>query len=132
MRSIPRMPEPEILLVDDERDVLEIGLEALRQGGYAVQGAANGDIALVLMEQGLRFRLLVTDIIMPGLLDGYALARRARELRPGLRLIYSTGFSRVATIRSPGAPHGETLQKPWKPDELVRLVGQVLRAPARG
>ncbi len=124
------MPEPEILLVDDERDILELGLVALREAGYAVQGAPSGDIALVLMEQGLPFRLLVTDIVMPGLLDGYALARRARQLRPALRVIYSTGFSRVASIRAPGAPMGETLQKPWRPHELLRLVQQVLRAPS--
>ena len=126
------MPEPEILLVDDERDILEIGLLALREAGYSVQGALSGDIALVLMEQGLPFRLLVTDIIMPGLLDGYALARRARELRPGLRVIYSTGFSRVASIRAPGAPAGETLQKPWRPEQLLRLVNQVMHAQAKG
>jgi CheY-like chemotaxis protein len=124
------MPEPEILLVDDERDILELGLLSLREAGYAVQGAANGDIALVLVEQGLPFRLLVTDIVMPGLLDGYALARRARQLRPSLRVIYSTGFSRVAAIRAPGAPLGLTLQKPWRPHDLLRLVEQVLRPSA--
>jgi DNA-binding NtrC family response regulator len=124
------MQEAEILLVDDERDILELGLMALREAGYVVQGAASGDIAMVLVEQGLPFRLLVTDIVMPGLLDGYALARRAHQLRPGLRVIYSTGFSRVASIRAPGAPAGETLQKPWRPNQLLRLVAQVLGAPA--
>jgi DNA-binding NtrC family response regulator len=120
----------EILLVDDERDILEIGLSTLRDAGYLVQPAANGDIALVLIEQGLTFRLLITDIVMPGLLDGYALARRAREADPALRIIYSTGFSRVAAIRSPGAPHGDTLIKPWKPSDLLKLVGTVLQPSA--
>jgi DNA-binding response OmpR family regulator len=125
------MPEPDILLVDDERDVLEIGLMALREAGYAVQPAANGDIALVLIEQGLPFRLLITDVVMPGLLDGYALARRAREFDPDLPIIYTTGFGTVARVRSPGAPPGDTLPKPWRPSELLKLVNAVLREPAK-
>lgn len=124
------MAGSEILLVDDERDILEIGAFALRDAGYVVQPAANGDIALVLIEQGLDFRLLITDIVMPGALDGFALARRARQRDPELRIIYTTGFSRVAAIRSPGAPQGETLLKPWKPSDLLRMVGQMLPRPA--
>jgi DNA-binding response OmpR family regulator len=125
------MSSPEILLVDDERDILEIGVLALREAGYDVQPAANGDIALVLMEQGLGFRLLITDVVMPGVLDGYALARRAREILPNLPIIYMTGFSHVALIRSPGAPAGDVLGKPWRPRELLRLVDAVLREPAK-
>jgi DNA-binding NtrC family response regulator len=126
------MVDPEILLVDDERDILEIGVMALREAGYAVQPASNGDIALVLIEQGVHFRLLITDIVMPGVLDGFALARRARDVDPSLPIIYTTGFARVASVRSPGAPWGDTLQKPWRPSELVKLVGSVLREPAKG
>jgi CheY-like chemotaxis protein len=85
----------------------------------------------VLIEQGLAFRLLVTDVVMPGDLDGYALARRAREHEPGLRVLYTTGFSRVAEIRSAGAPPGETLPKPWKPSDLLRIVAAILPEPAR-
>lgn len=125
------MGGPEILLVDDERDILEIGVMALRDAGYAVQPASNGDIALVLIEQGVPFRLLITDVVMPGVLDGFALARRARELDPSLPIIYTTGFARVASVRSPGAPNGDTLQKPWRPSELLKLVSAVLREPAK-
>src|ERR1700691_5972878 len=120
------MAGPEILYVDDERDILLMGAEALREAGYGVQPAANADIALVLIEQGLAFSLLITDIVMPGVLDGFALARRARELNPELRIVYTTGFSRVAAIRSPGAPFASTLFKPWKPSELLRIVATVL------
>jgi CheY-like chemotaxis protein len=123
---------PQILLVDDERDILELGAMALREAGYEVQPAANGDIALVLMEQGLGFKLLVTDVVMPGVLDGYALARRAREIDPHIPIIYTTGFSHVASIRAPGAPAGEVLVKPWRPSALLRLVSTVLRETAKG
>ena len=124
------MPSASILFVDDERDILDLAVLALREAGYTVQPASNGDIALVFLEQGLKFKLLVTDVVMPGVLDGYALARRARELLPGLPVIYTTGFSRVASIRSPGAPHGTTLPKPWRPSELLRLVHSLLPQPA--
>jgi DNA-binding response OmpR family regulator len=68
---------------------------------------------------------------MPGVLDGYALARRAREVDPDLPIIYTTGFAHVASVRSPGAPHGDTLPKPWRPSELLKLVNAVLREPAK-
>jgi two-component system, cell cycle sensor histidine kinase and response regulator CckA len=126
------MADPEILLVDDERDILELGVTALREAGYAVQPASNGDIALVLIEQGVHFRLLITDIVMPGVLDGFALARRARDVDPSLPIIYTTGFARVASVRSPGAPYGDTLRKPWRPSELLKVVAGVLREPAKG
>jgi len=125
------MREPEILLVDDERDILDIGAIVLREAGYKVQPAPNGDIAMVLIEQGLPFRLLITDIVMPGELDGYTLARRARAHHPNLPIIYTTGFARVASVRMVGAPWGDTLQKPWRTSELLRLVGTVLREPAK-
>jgi len=124
------MPSAAILLVDDERDILDLAVVALREVGYSVQPAASGDIAVVLLEQGLTFGLLVTDVVMPGRFDGFALARRARELLPGLPVIYTTGFSQVASIRSPGAPHGTTLAKPWRPSELLRAVQSLLPAPA--
>jgi CheY-like chemotaxis protein len=123
------MPSAAILLVDDERDILDLAAGSLREAGYSVQSAASGDIAVVLLEQGLTFSLLVTDVVMPGMFDGFALARRARELLPGLPVIYTTGFSRVASIRSPGAPHGTTLPKPWRPSELLRTVQSVLPLP---
>jgi DNA-binding response OmpR family regulator len=126
------MREPQILLVDDERDILEMGAMILREAGYKVQPAPSGDIAMVLIEQGLPFRLLITDIVMPGELDGYTLARRARERHSILPIIYTTGFARVASVRAAGAPWGDTLQKPWRPSDLLKLVSTVLREPAKG
>ena len=118
------MSRPDILLVDDEEDILDLGIYVLREAGYEAVPALSGDIAVILLEQGLPFQVLITDVVMPGLLDGFALARRARELRPEIRIIYSTGFSGVASVRSRGAPHGERLIKPWRPEDLVRIVSQ--------
>jgi DNA-binding NtrC family response regulator len=129
------MGRAEILLVDDEQDILDIGILLLREAGFDAVPAISGDIALILLEQGLPFRLLITDIVMPGVLDGFGLARRAREILPDIRLIYTTGFAGVTTVRSRGAPYGMTLQKPWRSQSLVEAVATALpgtNRPASG
>jgi CheY-like chemotaxis protein len=120
------MSAMDILLVDDEQDILDIGLKVLRGAGYRVSPALNGDIAMILVEQGLPFRLLVTDVIMPGLLDGFSLARRVREALPDIRIVYTTGYSGIASVRSRGAPDGDTLVKPWLPRDLLAIVNNTM------
>src|ERR1700730_4889550 len=122
--------ETQILVADDEDAVLELILEILRDEGYRVTPAINGDIALVILEQDLPFKLLITDIAMPGLLDGYALARKARELRPEMQIIYMTGFASMAHVRSRGAPYGQTIIKPWSTPVLLGAVSSIIRVRA--
>jgi DNA-binding NtrC family response regulator len=117
---------PDILVVDDEDDVREVAVYALRDAGFEVAETINGDVALILIEQGLRPRLLFTDIVMPGERDGVALAREARLLVPELRVVYATGFMGFARTRSGGVPDAEVLQKPYAPSGLVELVRRVL------
>jgi CheY-like chemotaxis protein len=112
----------DILLVDDERDILDLGSAALRGAGYSVQQAISGDIAFLLVQQGLLFDLLVTDIVMPGLLDGFALARKVREFIPAMPIVYSTGFARAADMHIQDAPNGRLLIKPWLQSDLLAAV----------
>jgi CheY-like chemotaxis protein len=120
----------QILVVDDEEAILELILDILRDEGYRATPAINGDVALVILEQDLPFQLLITDIAMPGLLDGYALARKARELRPEMQIIYMTGFASMANVRSRGAPYGQTIIKPWNTQVLLGAVSSVIRVRA--
>jgi DNA-binding NtrC family response regulator len=120
------MGRPDILFADDDADLLALGITALRQAGYDPLPAISGDVALILLEQDLPFELVITDIVMPGQLDGFALARRARVLRPGLRVIYTTGFAGVASIRAPGAPFGDVLAKPWRIEHLLAAVRRAM------
>jgi DNA-binding NtrC family response regulator len=127
------MGQSQVLLVEDNQGVLQSVTEALRAEGYLVQPANSSDVALVLLEQHVPFRLLVTDIVLPGVLDGFALARRAKEVCPGIRIIYSTGYAEVAHVRASGAPYGETLIKPWSIDTMLSAISTALgewsRAP---
>jgi len=122
--------ETQILVADDDEAILELILTILRDEGYRVTSAINGDVALVILQQRLPFQLLITDIAMPGLLDGYALARKARELRPEMQIIYMTGFASMASVRSRGAPYGQTIVKPWTTQVLLAAVASVIRLRA--
>jgi DNA-binding NtrC family response regulator len=123
------MGQAEILFVEDDPAILELGIAMLRQASYEAVSAINADIGLILLEQGLPFRLLITDIVLPGRLDGFALARRAKEILPRIEIIYATGFPVVADVRSRGAPWGRTLLKPFGRDDLIKTVEAVLLAP---
>ena len=117
------MTTPRILFADDDKDILDIGITTLKEAGYDVMPAINSDIACFLLEQGLAFDVLVTDIVLPGILDGFALAAKAREFIPDIRIIYSTGFGSVARIRARGALYGELLAKPWQGRDLLKIIG---------
>jgi DNA-binding NtrC family response regulator len=120
------MGQSQVLLVDDDQALLNALTETLRAEGYLAQPAISCDVALVLLQQRVPFRLLITDIVLPGLLDGFALARRAREFCPGIPIIYTTGYVEVAHIRGLGAPYGEMLVKPWKLDTMLMAVSSAL------
>src|SRR5258708_37260226 len=103
------MGQSQVLLVEDDEPLLRALTETLRTEGYLAQPATSGDVALVLLQQRVPFRLLITDVVLPGLLDGFALARRAREFRPSIPVIYTTGHPQVAQIRAQGSPFAEVL-----------------------
>ena len=124
------MTQTNILLVDDNEDALTIGALVLEEAGYNVVPSPDSDIALVLLKEGVPFELLVTDIILPGRLDGFALAHEARRFLPQIAVLYTTGFADVARIRSRGGVYGDVLSKPYKADALLRSVRIAIRTRA--
>ena len=92
---------------------------------------ADGLSALKLVESadGLRYDLLLADIVMPGM-DGIELARRAGERIPGLRVLFITGFAAVALHARRAGPRQDTkiLSKPFHLRELVEQVEKILAA----
>jgi CheY-like chemotaxis protein len=116
-----------ILVVEDDDDVREFAVHVLRDRGYAVIEAVNGGVALVLLEQNLPIDLLFTDIVMPGEPDGVALAERAKQMRPDLRVLYTTGFAGACRFDR-HVVHGKVLGKPYRSRQLASEVEQLLSA----
>ena len=82
-----------VLMVEDERDILEMNKELLEKLGYIVHCASNGDDALLLSQNIDHLDLLVTDIIMPGNLNGYNLALKIKESFPLLKTLFISGYA---------------------------------------
>ena len=116
-----------ILIVEDERAVRRMAARALAAQGYTILEAENGAEALeILARDGSRVDLVLSDVVMP-LVNGRELGERLAAERPGLRLLYMSGYTDDDIIRRgllrPGAPF---LQKPFMPDDLSRKVREVL------
>ena len=114
-----------ILFVEDDTAVRELVMRILSEKGFGVLTANTAHDALnILRERPVD--LLFTDIIMPGM-DGVALAKEGRRLRPGLKVLFATGYARLATTRD-ATRYGRVLYKPLREAELVQAVEQVLAA----
>lgn len=113
-----------ILVVEDDALIREFVAEALRDEGFDVIQASTGEEALTWCKQRVA-DVLVTDIRLPGKIDGWQIAERCREHDPELPVIYATGFSPVEARPVPGSV---SLQKPYEPDEMVRAVKALARA----
>jgi DNA-binding response OmpR family regulator len=116
-----------ILVVEDDKDLRWYLIEALRGLDYRAIGAPDPDAALAILEQpSAKIDLMLTDVIMPGM-NGRELRRRARELRPGLKVLFMSGYSRNAVVH-----HGrvdldvQLIQKPVSLQELSARIRDML------
>lgn len=119
-----------ILLAEDDESMINFLILSLGRVGHVVVPCSNGAEALARLEGPEAFDLLLTDIVMPGM-DGIELAQRAVAQRPGLKVMFITGFAAVAlnntskTIRST-----KVLSKPFHLNDLVIQVEQILSQQA--
>jgi two-component system, cell cycle sensor histidine kinase and response regulator CckA len=119
-----------ILVVDDQESVRELAAECLRSQGYMVLLAEDGQSAIeaALGHKG-PIHLLMTDTVMPGM-DGVTVARRVSELRPGIRVLYVSGYAGGPSILDEVIARGEAfLQKPFTLEALARKLREILEQP---
>ncbi len=118
-----------ILVVEDEEQVRRLMVHTLRSFGYQVLEAASGAQALSMAasRENAPLDLLLTDVVMPGGLNGRELADSLRDMRPGLRILHMSGYTDDEVMRR-GIFEGETpfIQKPFLPLALLKKVREVL------
>jgi len=118
-----------ILLVEDHEDLRAYGAGVLRELGYKVLEAANGRAALDVLQSHNDVALLFTDVVMPEGLDGRQLAEEALRRRPGIKVLYTTGYTRNAIVHNGTLDPGVNLiSKPFTYRELAEKVRRVLDA----
>lgn len=116
-----------LLIVEDDDAVREMAAWTLQRYGYSVLQADCGAQALkVWKERANNIHLLLTDIIMPGQMDGLELAHRLQAERPGLKIICTTGYSEEVVDRVAMQKEFRFIAKPFEPKELARAVRDAL------
>jgi PAS domain S-box-containing protein len=119
--------EETILVLEDDDDVRTYTVEILRELGYRVIEAHDGPSALRLLERQTRVDLLFSDVVLPGGMTGAQVAEQARRLRPGLKVLFTTGYARNAIIHQGRLDKGVRLiTKPFNAADLAMKVRDVL------
>ena len=109
-----------VLVVEDDEMVLEVAVESLELLGYRTLSAPDAAAALAVLQSDERIDVLFSDVVMPGAMNGVGLAKRARILRPGLRILLTSGY--VGSNRSELPRDVPLLAKPYVMTELAERI----------
>jgi PAS domain S-box-containing protein len=116
-----------ILVVEDEENVRNFSVEVLSEAGYAVLAAENAVSALELIAGGPPIDMLFTDVVLSGGMNGRALADQFQRLRPGIAVLFTTGYTRNAIIHHGRLDDGiDFIGKPFTATALSQIVRKVL------
>jgi len=127
--ALPGTPQT-ILIVEDEVLIRLVIAEYLRECGYKVHEAAHADEAIIVLQSpDVSIDVVFSDVIMPGNMDGFGLARWIRANRPDIQVILTSGIDRSAEVAGMLCEAGPLLEKPYEPQGVVERIKQ-LRAKA--
>ena len=130
--QLPRLHEPitmgdqKILLVEDNPNVRRSVVRQLTQLGYTPIEAENNDTAFAKVEEGVEFDLLLTDVVMPGGMNGYELADKVRQLRPGTPVLFTSGYTELAETSRDMPQIGRLVSKPYSQQDPGRAIRAAL------
>jgi signal transduction histidine kinase/HAMP domain-containing protein len=126
IRNAPEGSE-RILMVEDDDDVLDVTSELLRQLGYQVQCARNGTEAIQMLKAGNRFDLLFSDVVMPRGINGVELAREAKRLCSGIKVLLTSGNAADVLARHGAEDEFPIIAKPYRRADLAEYLRLVMR-----
>jgi CheY-like chemotaxis protein len=116
-----------VLVVEDDPELRDLAADLLEFLGYRTRLAASGDEALAILQAERGFDVVFTDLVMPGKLDGLALAEKARRLDPGIKLVFTSGYLGHAALRQRVPGHHEIfVHKPYRGRELAAAIERAL------
>jgi PAS domain S-box-containing protein len=116
-----------VLVVDDELLLLELVTEVLEQLGYAVIQAADGPAAVKVLQTETHIDLMISDVGLPGGMDGWQIADAAQQLRPDIKVLFMSGYiDDLPLARSRLEPGRSVLTKPFTMTELTRRIANLI------
>ena len=116
-----------VLVVEDNAQVRRLTVERLRRLGYRIIEAENGPQALEILKQAVRVDIVFSDVVMPGGMSGFDLAREVRTGVTGAHVLLTSGFSEAAARGAdPKADQEKLLRKPYSTEELARALRDAL------
>ena len=129
--AAPAVGSGVVLVVEDEQTVRELSRRVLEQGGYSVLVASSPREAIRVAESAPRIDLLLTDVVMPGGMNGVELGVQLQRDRPDTKILHMSGYTNEEVIRLGVTDRRMNfLAKPFQPGELLRRVGELLRGQA--
>jgi PAS domain S-box-containing protein len=127
--DMPTGDKEVILVVEDNAGLRDLAVRHLESLGYRTISAADGVSALAIIKSGVLIDLLFTDVVMPGGLDGRALAAAARQLQPRLKILFTSGFTAAAASAAIEDRFGSNLlSKPYRKGDLAHRIRTMLDA----
>lgn len=131
LHIVPAEQSTKVLLVDDDEAVRGAAVDLLTSLGYQVIVASSGAEALELLARFDDIDVLFTDVVMPDDMDGGEVAERARQLRPGIKVLFTSGYFEGALVRKGSiAANTHFLVKPYRKRDLAQMMDQVLASEA--
>jgi CheY-like chemotaxis protein len=121
-----------ILLVEDNPHVRRTAVRQLTDLGYSVIEAEQAEGALQKIRSGEPFDLLLTDVVMPGGMSGYELAAAAEGLQPGIKVLFTSGYTELAANGLRRSRKGPLISKPYSKSDLGRAIRSALDRPPGG
>jgi DNA-binding NtrC family response regulator len=117
---------PVVLIVEDDASIQGMVEDALKDGGFETAVAPSAEEAVTLLKgKVMNYRALVTDINLKGRMNGWEVAKQAREIDPEFPIVYMTGAA-AQEWASHGVPNSILLEKPFAPAQLVTAVSQLM------
>ena len=119
---------PKLLVVEDQEAVRAVACGFLEDFGYDVIEAGDGFQALSILQEVPDIDLMFSDVVMPGGMNGFDLAQAAQSLKPGLKIVHTSGYPKGAMVHQdePRFKNGFIIMKPYRRDDLQKIIKDAL------